>query len=270
MNAKAGAIVAEQEENQMTVVQRAELDVQISTAKAYPRVARKCLDNAVMIATMNKEIAESCIYSLPRSNKDITGPSVRLAEIVMSEWGNIHAGYRVLHADQKHVHSEAVVWDLEKNNRITAQVARKILDKDGKRYSEDMVTTTGSAGSSIALRNALFRIIPKSITETVLLAVKDYLKGGTSKQMQEKITIGLAWLAKAGLPENEVLKLLGKQEVSDLDGDDYLYLLGIKNSLVDGFLTKEQILGNEPIDGEDEGMTKGDQIMSKLKKRGKK
>jgi hypothetical protein len=68
------------------LVNNQELDIQINTAKAYPRSVKSFLEEAKMLATANQETAASCFYSLPRKDKNgkqvqITGPSIRLAEI---------------------------------------------------------------------------------------------------------------------------------------------------------------------------------------------
>ena len=59
--------------------QRAELENQITTAKAYPRSITHFLREAMGMVTLNEEVASSCIYALPRGGKPIEGPSVRLA-----------------------------------------------------------------------------------------------------------------------------------------------------------------------------------------------
>jgi predicted Ser/Thr protein kinase len=58
--------------------EKALIDVQVATAKQYPRNVRRCVENAVTVATLTKEIAESCTYTVPRSKKSIVGPSVHL------------------------------------------------------------------------------------------------------------------------------------------------------------------------------------------------
>src|SRR4051812_48501652 len=70
---------------------RAEVDIQISTAKRYPRSIRNFKQQALEMATFDEETAEGCFYSLPRGGKPIEGPSARLAEIVLSAWGNVRA-----------------------------------------------------------------------------------------------------------------------------------------------------------------------------------
>src|SRR5262249_8344200 len=84
---------------------RSELDVQITTARRYPRSLARFKAAALMMIRMDQATAAACFYALPRrerredgsfQKKTITGPSVRLAEIVASCWGNLRAGARVI------------------------------------------------------------------------------------------------------------------------------------------------------------------------------
>ena len=68
---------------------------QVETAKRYPRDVRKCLQEAEEMALLSPEIAEACIYSVPRAGKAIQGPSVRLAEIFVSSWGNVYMAAKI-------------------------------------------------------------------------------------------------------------------------------------------------------------------------------
>src|SRR6185369_3899928 len=78
-------------------ISRAEIDIQVATAKRYPRQLSKVKSDMMGFATLDQETAEACFYSLPRGGKTIQGPSVRLAEIALSTFGNCRAGTRIIH-----------------------------------------------------------------------------------------------------------------------------------------------------------------------------
>ena len=83
------ALPVEQTEVQIVPLdelERANVDVQVSTAKRYPRDMRRSVNNSIVMATMNEEVARSCGYALPRGGKPVTGPSVHLAKIIVSNW----------------------------------------------------------------------------------------------------------------------------------------------------------------------------------------
>ncbi len=74
----------------------AEVDQQITTAHAYPRSVDQAVKNILTLATLDAETAAECVYALPRGGKPIKGPSIRLAEIIQSQWGNNRVGTRVV------------------------------------------------------------------------------------------------------------------------------------------------------------------------------
>ena len=100
---------------QVDAVERANVDSQVATAKRYPRDIRRSIDNSVVMATMNQETAQSCNYALPRGGKPITGPSVHLAKIIVSNWGNMRTEAKVVQITDKQVISRGTCWDLETN-----------------------------------------------------------------------------------------------------------------------------------------------------------
>src|SRR3972149_11533333 len=87
---------------------KAAIDMQISTAKAYPRNITKATNNAIAIVSMDVETAKTCTYSVPRGGKAITGPSVHLAKILAQVWGNLRVDAKVVGIDKTQVTSEAV------------------------------------------------------------------------------------------------------------------------------------------------------------------
>ena len=143
----------------------AEVDQQIATAHAYPRSIDKVMKNILTLATLDEETAKECIYALPRANKIIPGPSIRLAEIMLSQWQNARVGTRVTHVDrfEKYVEAEGIFHDLETNVATTARVRRRISDKRGRLYDDDMIMVTSNAAAAIAKRNAILAGVPKGV-----------------------------------------------------------------------------------------------------------
>jgi len=113
------------------------IDAQIMTAKAFPRNIKQCLDNTFLTMEFTPDIAESCYYTLPRKGGVFTGPSVRLAEILSSFWGNLQAGTRFVSNTGKTVIAEGWAWDLETNWKVTCEVSKSILTREGTLYSSD-------------------------------------------------------------------------------------------------------------------------------------
>ena len=76
--------------------ERAQIDVQISTAHRFPRTLSRVKQDMLSFATLDEETAQSCFYTLPRGGKVIQGPSIRMAEIAISCYGNMRSGARVI------------------------------------------------------------------------------------------------------------------------------------------------------------------------------
>jgi hypothetical protein len=193
---------------------RGEIDIQIATAKRYPRSMTRFLENAKTLATMTPEVAASCTYAKPAGRDMLTGPSIRLAEIVLSCWGNVSAGARVIDQDAKFLTAQGVCFDLESNVRTSIEVRRRITDRNGRTYSDDMIATTANAACSIALRNAIFRIVPKSLVEQVRLKAQEVSRGGLSLvELRPKM---LEHFARLGVSPARIFDRIGVKGADDI------------------------------------------------------
>lgn len=220
---------------------KAAIDVQISTAKAYPRNITRAVNNAIAIVTMDSETAKTCTYSVPRGRKAITGPSVHLAKILAQVWGNLRVEAKVVSIDAKQVTSESVCFDLENNLAIKAQVKRSIIGKAG-RFNEDMITVTGNAANSIALRNAVLSVIPRSVVDKVYSAAKQRITGDLSdktKLIAKRKQVFDALKDAYNLTEMEIFSAVGKAGLDHITADDLVVLIGIGTAIKDGDTTVE-------------------------------
>lgn len=225
--------------------ERANIDIQVSTAKQYPRSISRCANNAVAIATMDKDTAQSCGYALPRGGKPITGPSVHLAKIIAQQYGNLRAEAKVVEITDKQVVSRGTAWDLENNYAVSFEVRRSIIGRNGNRFSDDMITVTGNAANSIAYRNAIFGIVPKSITDKAYKAAQHLITGDLSdeeKLIKRRDGAIKHFIDTYGITEEEVIKLCGKHTVNQIQADEIALLLGFAQSLKDGDTTVEELM----------------------------
>lgn len=225
--------------------ERANIDIQVSTAKQYPRSISRCANNAVALVTMDKDTAQSCGYALPRGGKPITGPSVHLAKIIAQQYGNLRAEAKVVEITDKQVVSRGTAWDLENNYAVSFEVRRSIVGKNGNRFSDDMITVTGNAANSIAYRNAIFGIVPKSITDKAYKAAQHLITGDLSdeeKLIKRRDGAIKHFIDTYGISEEEVIKLCGKHTVNQIQADEIALLLGFAQSLKDGDTTVDELM----------------------------
>lgn len=230
---------------QLDTIERANVDSQIATAKQYPRDLRRAINNSVAMATMDIPTAQSCGYALPRGGKLLTGPSVHLAKLIVSNYGNIRAEAKVVQITDKQVISRGTCWDLENNVATAFEVRRSIVGSKGQRFSDDMITVTGNAANSIAYRNAVFAVIPRAITDKVYQAAQHCITGDLSEEdkiiARRKKCIDY-FKDEFGITEQEVVMLCGKKTVNQIKVPEIALLLGITQSLTDGDTTVDELM----------------------------
>ena len=222
--------------------ERAQIDTQIATAKRYPRDVARVKASMLALATLDDETAAGCFYTLPTrkdGEKPIQGPSVRMAEIALSSWGNLKAASRIIGDDGKSLTAQAVVIDLEKNVSVSIEVRRRVTTKDGRRYSDDMVNTTANAACSIALRNATFRVVPQAIIKPVTEAAKRVALGDVKSITKTRSEI-FERLKKKGIVEAQIFAAIGVSKMDEVDADKVTDLIGIGNAIKDGQITLEE------------------------------
>jgi hypothetical protein len=235
---------------------RAEVDQQIATARALPRQLSTVVQRIETLATLDDESAEECVYALPRGGKPIKGPSIRLAEIIGSQWGNARVGARVVHVDrvEKFVEAEGVFHDLETNMATTARVRRRIVDSKGKLYTDDMIIVTGNAACSIAKRNAILGAVPKAVWRKAYAAVEKVIAGDV-KTLVERREQALKAFAAFGVKPEQVFISLGVNGLEDVTLEHLSVLTGMRSALKSGEATVEEMFARkQEITGEASGL----------------
>lgn len=226
--------------NDISNVIKAEMESQVDIAKRYPRNLERVLANIRTMATMDIETAEDCFYALQRGKGDdaktIEGLSVRFAEIIANQWGNMKVGTRIISNDGKKITVQGVCHDLETNLFVSKEVVRSILTKTGQTYSEDMQVVTANAAQAIAFRNAVLQVIPRAITKKIVDDVKQMAIGATL-DVEKKRTNALVYYRGLGITDQELLNHLNVASISDIDAEKVLYLSGLKTAIKEGSTT---------------------------------
>lgn len=234
----------------LAAIERSQVDMQISTAKKYPRSVKAFLDESISMISLSPEIAEGCNYKLKRKNKDggltyIEGPSVRLLEIAASAYGNLRYGSRTIGIDDEFVTSQGVAFDMERNVASSVEVKRSIKGKFG-RYSNDMIMITANAAGSIARRNALNGVIPRVYIQALSEHAKKVALGDI-KTLPERRQRAFDYFTKTlGVPLEKVLTYLEKKSIEDCNLADVSDLQDLKTALKEGQSTVEDIFSDKP------------------------
>ena len=234
------APIAVAQSEMLQAINRAEVDIQIATAKQYPRNIQAALDRIRTIATIDTDTAEDCFYALRRQGSLIEGVSVRLTEIIAGAWGNLRVQTRIIGNDGRTITAQGICHDLETNLAVSVEVKRRITDKYGKTFSEDMQVMTGNAASAIAFRNAVLKVVPKAVTRSVINEIKE-VAVGRSMDLETRRGNMLAFYAKLGVSEVDILRYCDVKSVADITCAMVLELSGLKNAIKEGTTSVQEV-----------------------------
>ncbi len=220
-------------------LERATIDMQVATAKRFPRSLAVVKKRMLDLATLDQETAASCFYRLNRQGKMIEGPTIRLAEIAGSSFGNLRYGARVISNDGKVITAQGYCFDLETNVMSQVEVQRRITNREGQKYSEDMQVVTGNAACAIAARNAVFKVVPFAFIKPIFTAAKKAAVGDI-KTLDERRTQMLKAFAALGVNEKRILATLEKNGIEEIGLTELETLIGLHNAIEDKEQTVEE------------------------------
>jgi len=140
-------------------------------AQRFPRNPIAAMDR-ILNACTRQTLAEGALYTYARGGTDITGPSIRLAETLAQNWGNIQFGIRELEQRGEESTVETFAWDVETNTRQVKvfQVRHERHTRQGvKKLSDprDVYELVANQGAR-RLRACILGIIPGDVVEAAV------------------------------------------------------------------------------------------------------
>lgn len=161
-------------------------------AKRFPRSPIEAMDK-ILQAFTRPSLAEGALYSYSKGGSDVTGPSIRTAEVLAQVWGNIQFGIRELEQRNGESTVEAFAWDIESNTRQVKvfQVRHVRFSRQGAKKLEDprdiyeLVANQGAR----RLRACILGVIPGDVTEAAVKQAEETLKvhADTTPEAQVKL-----------------------------------------------------------------------------------
>jgi hypothetical protein len=240
-------------------------------AKKFPRDTTRSFEK-IITSCKRKSLAEVACYEYPKGGTKVTGPSIRLAEAMAQNWGNLDFG--VIELDQRHRESTvmAYCWDLETNTRQT-----KIFQVPHIRYSKEkgntFLTDPRDIYEMIAnqgarrLRACILGIIPGDIQDAAVAQCEATLKSD-EQPIEDRVRNMVIAFKEYGVTQDDIETML-MQKLDACTERDILRLRKIYTSLKDGMSKKEDHFtpaGKITDQTEEEGDTKAAKLVSKLKK----
>lgn len=216
--------------------QVAEVQAKVMMAKRFPR-DRYTAFNDILDECGRKALAEQAVYSYPRGGKNVSGPSIRLAEVLARAWGNVDFGYRVLESDDDKSVLEAYAWDMEKNSRTTRVFevphVRHTRERSYKLTDSRDIYELEANMAARRIRACILQLIPGDVTDKAMSACKKTVTTASGEPLQDRILKILTVFRKFGVNQGHIEDKLGHGS-DTIDEEELFDLMGIYNALKDG------------------------------------
>lgn len=175
----------------------AEVQAAMIAAKQSPRNQIAAMDR-ILNACTRPTLADSAVYQYSKGGADISGPSIRLAEAIAQQWGNIQFGFNELSRGIDYdgvTYSEvgAYAWDLESNTRRPLQFrVRHWRDTKKGGYAlkdERDIYELIANQAQRRVRACILAVIPGDVTEAAVKQCETTLKShaDTSPEAMQKM-----------------------------------------------------------------------------------
>lgn len=173
----------------------AEVQAAMMIARMNPRDPIAAMDR-ILNACSRPTLANSALYSYARGGQEVTGPSIRLAEALAQQWGNIKTSVRELDHQPGYSTVQTIAWDLETGYQCDKvfHVPHERHTKAGvKRLTDprDIYELVANQGAR-RLRACILAVIPGDVTEAAVTQcnVTMHAKADTSPEAVRKMVDG--------------------------------------------------------------------------------
>lgn len=228
----------------VTSRQTQEVQGQIIMAKRFPR-DEVAASRRIMTACQRKRLAEQAEYEYKRGDSKVVGPSIRLAEALAQNWGNLDFGF--IELEQKAGESQvmAYCWDLETNTRQTKIFSVPHIRETRK--GNKPLTTPRDIYEQVAnqaarrVRACILGIIPGDVVEEAIEQCHKTLLGKDDTPLIDRIKKCVQIAEKEyQIPQESLEKYIGcKAEAFSMN--DLIRLNRVFNSIKDGMAKREEI-----------------------------
>ena len=229
----------------------AEVKAQVLVARQFPRDPRLSMER-ILRECDRPSLAEKATYTYPRGKETVSGPSIRLAEMMARNWGNIATGIDVI--ERKMVRGgvgvsvlRAFAWDLETNTYIYKQFELRhwrATKQGGYALTDDRDLYELEANMGARRQRAcILQVIPGDVTQAALERCRSVMRNELVTQMAEKktreplIAKTISVFERMGIPQKELVGYLNNVEPGEWTADHMLRLKELKFSLDDGAIT---------------------------------
>lgn len=224
-----------------TTRQAQEVQAAMIVAKRFPRDPAASMDR-ILTACMRPSLAEASQYEYSRGGSTVTGPSIRLAEAIAQNWGNIDSGYIELEQRNTETVVMAYAWDLETNTRESKVFTVKhIRETKNGSYpvtgSRDIYEIVANQAAR-RKRSCILAVIPGDVIENAQKQCDLTLKTNNKLPLDRRIEEMVARYAELEITPDQLRAFIGKN-VEAFTENDVIRLGKIYRSIKDG------VVGND-------------------------
>jgi len=230
-------------------------------AKKFPRNEQAAIVR-IRQAVQRYSLAEIALYSFPRAGKTVTGPSIRLAEVLAQSWGNMDFGVRELEQVETATGGrstlESYCSDLETNTHQTRtfMVFHKRRVGKGKNFKVESLDDPRDIYEHVAnhgarrMRACITSIIPRDVVDMAVDQVRATLRKGNGELLIDRVNKMSLVFAQQGVSVEMLEKKLG-HELKLTTEDEIVELQGIFNALKNGESKRQDWfkMGSDPVGG---------------------
>jgi len=219
----------------------AEVQGAMMIAKRFPRDEKGAIDR-IKNACTRESLAKRALYTYARGGQDITGPSIRMAECIAMNWGNLQYGLREIEQRDGESTVEAFAFDLETNTRSTKlfQVSHIRATKAGRvklTDPRDIYELVANQGAR-RVRACILSVIPGDVVEEAVEQV--HLTLSTKEALSpEKIKAMVDAFAELGVTK-EMIEAKIQRRLEAITPAQVVNLRAIFTSIEDGMRKPEE------------------------------
>lgn len=225
----------------------AEIQAAVYMAKQFPRDTRQAYEN-ILKACQRPGLANRAIYEYSRGGTNITGPSIRLAEAIASEWGNIFYGFQELEQTRRYTVAQAYAWNVETNVKAvrTVTVPHERHTRSGVTILTDPRDIYELVANNMArrLRACILEVVPGDVVDDAIAACLE-----TQRAHADLSPEGIKKLIDAFAAFNvtkEDLEAYIQRSISAITAGNVCRLRSIYQSLADGMANPSDFFKPKP------------------------
>ncbi len=220
----------------------AEVQGAIVVAQHCPRNEQKAYTE-ILNACKRPALAEAAIYSFPRGGQVVSGPSIRLAEVVARLWGNLQYGIREITTNENETKYEAFCWDMQNNvraSRVFTQSHGRWTKRAGFTQAEDPrdVYEIVANAATRRLRACILEIVPADIVDSAIETCEKTLAGKSEVPIKDRINKMVSMFDSISVSQEMLEKHL-RHKLEVTSEVELIQLGKIYRSIVDGMSVRQ-------------------------------